>query len=99
MIKIHRALPVVMVGQKKVKLTQEEHRLLVTLGMMDNRITPRRWLLEVMCDSRVQIPSDNQVLSTKICRLRKKVGTNRLKYVRGQGYTLQGSVEFIGEPA
>jgi DNA-binding response OmpR family regulator len=100
MIRIHRARPVLETDYERVTLSRDEHRILVTLGMMDNKITPREWLLEAMCEGRSQIPGDNQVLSTKICRLRKKVGVNRLKYIRGgQGYILQGDVVFIGEPA
>jgi DNA-binding response OmpR family regulator len=100
MIKIHRARPVLETDHKLIALSRDEHRLLVPLGMMDNKITPRTWLLDAMCEGRTQILGDNQVLSTKICRLRKKVGVNRLKYIRGgQGYILQGSVAFVGEPA
>jgi DNA-binding response OmpR family regulator len=98
MIKIHRALPVVEIDQQLISLSKDEHRLLVTLGMMDNRVAPRNLLLEAMCEGRVQILADQKLLTSKLHRLRKKIGPNRLKYFHKSGYILLGSVYFIGEP-
>jgi DNA-binding response OmpR family regulator len=99
MIQIHRAQSMAKVGRRFVALTQDEHRLLIVLGMMDNHIVPHDLLMEVMCEGRVQIPGDRRLLWAKICRLRKKIGVKRIKSNRQKGYILQGSVEFIGEPA
>jgi DNA-binding response OmpR family regulator len=99
MLRIHRSQPVVYVGEARVSLTPMEHRLLVTLGMMDNRITPWEELMAVKCEDCVQIPSDRQALISSLYRLRKKIGWTHLRVVRFHGHMLMGDVQFIGSPA
>ena len=99
MIQIHRSEPLTYVEDKPVKLTPAEHRMLITLGMMDNRIAPFDLLLDVKCEDRVQVPSDRQALASTLHRLRKKIGSNRLLCVKHRGYMLLGHVRFIGSPA
>lgn len=94
MIRIHRALPVAEIDQRLVALSRDEHRLLVILGMMDNRVTPRDLLLDAMCEGRARIAADQKLLIAKVCRLRKRIGAHRLKHVRRQGYILLGDVQF-----
>jgi DNA-binding response OmpR family regulator len=98
-IQIHRSKPLAKVGRRSVALSQDEHKLLIMLGMMDNHVAPHDLLLDALCEGRTQIPDDRQLLSVKICRLRKKIGARRIKANRQHGYILQGSVEFVGLPA
>jgi DNA-binding response OmpR family regulator len=96
MIKIHRRRPVVRVGERTMKITRVEHALITALGMMDNKVTPREVLLDVMCEGRVQIPADHDVLMTRMSRLKQKIGSERLRCRRQVGYILIGDVQFYG---
>lgn len=95
MIEIHRHKPVVYFDKKPVKLTRNEHSLIVALGMMDNKIVPHDILLDAICEGRVQIPADKDVLLTKMSRLKSKLG-NVLLNKRNLGYGLCGDVRFTG---
>jgi DNA-binding response OmpR family regulator len=95
-IRIHRRKPVVVVGSEPVKLTRHEHALMVTLGMMDNRLVTHDVLLDVISEGRAQIPADRNVLHGKIYKLRDKVGAECLQTRQGLGYVLTGAVQFIG---
>ena len=95
MIQIHRHKPVMLRNGKQVKLTEIEHQLLITLGMMDNRIVPYKILLEdVWGVSSVDIKRDSSVLWQAIARLNSKVKT--IENRQSIGYILNGQVEFIG---
>lgn len=94
-IRIHRQKRVVYVNGIPHRLTEEEYNLMVTLGIMDNRLVTTDVLLDVMCEGRVQIPADRDVLMTKVSRLRKRVGP-ALQNHRGRGYMLSGNVQFYG---
>lgn len=90
-ITIHRRQPTVIVGEKKVKLTKEEHSLLITLGMMDNRLTPHSLLVAVREDCRYS----EKTMRQNIQALRKKMGFDCLKNNFGKGYILEGDVRFV----
>jgi len=96
MIKIYRTQPYLETGNQLIKLTPTEHRLVIALGMLDNKMVPRELLLEVLCEERVQIPADQSLLSLHLCRLKKKLGSQMLRSKRQIGYQLIGPVEFIG---
>ena len=97
-IQIHRAKPIVHIDQKAVKLTRDEHRLLTLLGMMDNRLTPQSFLMDVLLDGRKPLPGDRYLLWQKISRLRRKIGAEYVQVNRFHGYILKGDVQFIGRP-
>lgn len=93
---IHRQERVVYVNGKPVELTRAEHSLLVTLGMMSNRLAPYDLILDIMCEGRVQIPADKEALISQIGKLRKKIGPDVVQTVKGNGYILSGDVRFVG---
>jgi DNA-binding response OmpR family regulator len=94
-ISIYRSQPVAEVGNQSIKLTRDEYRLLVLLGMMNHRLTPREFLLDELCKGRTRVLSDNNLLTIKICRLRKKLGRQYIQIVREQGYILAANVQFV----
>jgi DNA-binding response OmpR family regulator len=96
MIKIHRSKPVARVGDRSVPLTAAQHQLLISLGMMDNKLVSHQLLLEIMAEGRVQIPADKFVVQQHMSRLRKKIGPDRLQCRRQRGYILVGQVNFYG---
>lgn len=97
MICIHRSRPLVFVNGAPVRLTPDEHILMIALGMLDNKNAPHDVLLDVVCDGRVRIDADMTVLRSRISRLRRKVGRSRIQSNHGQGYILVGDVQFIGQ--
>ena len=96
MIRIHRSKPLVYVGSARVSLTPDEHLLVTTLGMMDNRLVPHALLLEVMREHPVPIPADREALMLRMSRLKKKLGKSYLTCRRQLGYQLTGEVQFVG---
>lgn len=95
MIQIHRSQPIIFLGNRRVSLSSDEYRLIITLGMMDNRLAPHDVLLEAMCEERRPVPGDQKNLYIKIARLRKKLGGGVLRSRRHHGYILAGQVEFV----
>jgi DNA-binding response OmpR family regulator len=95
-ITIHRTKPLVNTGDKSVKLSKDEHLLITTLGMMDDKLIPIELLIEAMSENRVQIPADTDVLTGKISRLRKKIGREFVINKRGLGYQLTEAIQFTG---
>ena len=96
MIRIHRRQPVVRLGERTVKLTEAEHALMIALGMLDNRLTPHEILLEFVRDGRAPVPTDKNILSMRMVRLRRKIGSHRLECRKNLGYILVGDVQFYG---
>jgi DNA-binding response OmpR family regulator len=93
-ITIHRAEPWVTVQGRRVRLTPSEHRLLTTLGQMDTRSVPTDLLIDLVFDHPVRIQADRDLLSTQICKLRKKIGGVLVRSQHVRGYSLRGEVEF-----
>jgi DNA-binding response OmpR family regulator len=97
-ISIDRSRMVVIIGSQQVQLSRNEYRLLVIMGMMDNKVVPIGLLLDAMSEGRVQIPADKQALVQRIGRLRKKIGVQSIGNIRDQGYILLGDIKFVGDP-
>jgi DNA-binding winged helix-turn-helix (wHTH) protein len=97
MIKIHPRRPLARVDQDYVKLSRAEYTLISALGMMDNKLVPHQLLLDIMFEDQVQIPADKDRLLQRMSRLRRKIGRDRLKCLRRQGYMLVGDVQFTDE--
>lgn len=97
MIKIHPKRPLARVDADFVKLSRVEHALITALAMMDNKLVPHQILLDVMCEDRVQIPADKNVLLQQMARLRRKIGPERLRTLKSQGYILIDDVQFTDE--
>lgn len=95
MIRIHRSRPMAYVGRKRVHLSYTEHSLLITLGMMDNKIISADLLIETSLENAVKTPDDQQVLWQRIARLRRKIGNNRIQVKRNLGYILVGETHFV----
>jgi len=96
MIKIHRQRPVVRIGEQTVKLTRAEHELITVLGMLDNKLVSHQLLLDLLTEGQVQIPEDKEVLCARLARLKRKIGSNRVRCHRHHGYILIGDVQFYG---
>jgi DNA-binding response OmpR family regulator len=96
MLRIDRRRPLVRIGKRAVRLTKAEYELITALGMMDNKLTPREILLEVVSDGRRSLRSDKNILLLRILRLRRKIGSDRLRCQRQIGYILLGDVQFYG---
>lgn len=69
---------------ESLQLTLTEYRILLTL-IQQNTIVPRNVLLEALWDVDSKFIDDN-TLSVHVSRLRKKIGAEHIKTIRGVGY-------------
>ena len=96
MISVHRTKPQMSVDGRRVKLSEAEHLLMVTIGMMDNRLIPADVLIEFGLQNPVKIQNDRNVLSQKLLRLKRKANKDFIKHIPFLGYRLTDAVEFVG---
>jgi DNA-binding response OmpR family regulator len=97
MIQIHRSKPLLQVGNVTLKLSRDEHLLITTLGMMDNRVVPYDFLFDGLGSGSLGDLLDTRILYQKMYRLRRKVGGRYLQCRRWFGYILTGPVRFVDE--
>lgn len=72
-------------GGELLYLTPTEFRILAALIKSNGRVLTRQLLLESIWDIDSQFIDDN-TLSVHVSRLREKIGTQRIRTVRGIGY-------------
>ncbi len=71
----------------QLDVTLTEYKLL-SMMLMQNGVTPRNLMLEMLWDAEGRFVDDN-TLTVHISRLREKVGAGHIKTVRGVGYRWQ----------
>jgi DNA-binding response OmpR family regulator len=94
MIEIHRHEPVVFVKGEEIRLSKAEHRLMVAMGMMDDKLIPTELLMDVVLENEHRVMADRQVLQQRIGRLKKKIGVDFVKCKPERGYYLTQPVRF-----
>jgi DNA-binding response OmpR family regulator len=77
------------VAERQVRLTLTEVRLLLALAHHRGRAVHRNTLLESVWGRDVATPSSR--LSMAVSRLRAKIGFERIRTIRGWGYTFNTS--------
>ncbi len=78
----------VSIAGKQVTLTPKEYELLAALAARAGQVVPKHRLAHAL--SPFGTPLDFNALEAHVHQLRKKVGTQRVRTVRGVGYMLEG---------
>ena len=77
---------------EKIQLTATEFRLLRCFMLNKNKIMTKEALMDHIYD--YDSINDHNVIEVYVTRLRKKVGKDRIKTFRGQGYMFQAKVKY-----
>ena len=96
MIQVSRSERVAVVRGKAIVMKQQPYELLTVLGMLGRMEVEPEFLMDLVLENPVRVPSDRFVLTVRLSRLRKKLGRNFIKCRKGMGYRVTEEIRFVG---
>jgi DNA-binding response OmpR family regulator len=95
MIQVRRNEKIAIVNGEAVRVSKAEHALLKAIGMAGSRLITMEELIDVATEHPVKVPADVAAMRCRVCKLRRKLGTDFVQVRRRQGYVVTEEIEFI----